>query len=284
MTSNPGKPITIYEVGGLVGQAFPLAFTPHNITAGFKVSGIYPFDRDIFGSDEFLSSYVTDREIPGNCSATSKKSSSTPQSDFGRAAEPAPSSSRLSAQYAPGLSESSGHAEPSVQSAQTLSLQSTTSSQCEPSLPITPRRQNNTTTIVTPTDIRPYPKAAPRKTAGGKKKGSTRILTDTPVKQALESEIQERLSSKKRKTDCKEKERTKKQLPKKKQCSRNNNAKVSVADADSCCICKAIYGSDDDVKQKEDWYKCKSCLKWAHESCGNVDPRYFECFNCWDSD
>jgi hypothetical protein len=51
-------------------------------------------------------------------------------------------------------------------------------------------------------------------TAGGKKKGSMRILTDTPVKQALESEIQERLSSKRRKTACKGTERTKKTVAK----------------------------------------------------------------------
>lgn len=38
---------------------------------GFEVSGIYPYNRDIFSEDDFLCSYVTDRpepskNIPGN--------------------------------------------------------------------------------------------------------------------------------------------------------------------------------------------------------------------------
>ncbi|KAG5896520.1 hypothetical protein JTB14_020493 [Gonioctena quinquepunctata] len=44
--------------------------------------------------------------------------------------------------------------------------------------------------------IKPYPKAAPRKTKGGRKKGKTRILTDTPEKNAMEMEHLERLARK----------------------------------------------------------------------------------------
>lgn len=36
---NAGKPATIYDVAEIVGQAFPLAFTPNNITHSFQVSG-----------------------------------------------------------------------------------------------------------------------------------------------------------------------------------------------------------------------------------------------------
>lgn len=32
---NQGKPVTIYEIAELVGKAYPLAFTPSNITKGF---------------------------------------------------------------------------------------------------------------------------------------------------------------------------------------------------------------------------------------------------------
>ncbi|KAG5885742.1 hypothetical protein JTB14_007849 [Gonioctena quinquepunctata] len=44
--------------------------------------------------------------------------------------------------------------------------------------------------------IRPHPKAAPRKTKGGRKKGKTRILTDTPEKNVMEMEHSERLAEK----------------------------------------------------------------------------------------
>ena len=62
MLSNPGKLITIYEVAQSLGKSYPRALKPENILAGFRVTGISPYDRNVFGDDEFLSSYVTDRE------------------------------------------------------------------------------------------------------------------------------------------------------------------------------------------------------------------------------
>uniref|UniRef100_A0A674APC7 Uncharacterized protein n=1 Tax=Salmo trutta TaxID=8032 RepID=A0A674APC7_SALTR len=51
--------------------------------------------------------------------------------------------------------------------------------------------------LLTPEDIRPYPKAGPRKPAyKGRKRRKTAILTDTPVKQAREMEKNKAKSSK----------------------------------------------------------------------------------------
>ncbi|KAI4456001.1 ubiquitin-conjugating enzyme e2 [Holotrichia oblita] len=58
MLNHPGKSISIYDVSTLVEQTFPLAFTPNNISARFKVSGICPF---IFEDHEFLPAEVTNR-------------------------------------------------------------------------------------------------------------------------------------------------------------------------------------------------------------------------------
>lgn len=56
--------ITIYDIAGLVGVAYPLAFTPANILKGFSVSGIEPFNSNVFTDQDFMSSYVTDRPLP----------------------------------------------------------------------------------------------------------------------------------------------------------------------------------------------------------------------------
>lgn len=56
--------ITIYDIAGLIGVAYPLAFTPANILKGFSVSGIEPFNSNIFTDQDFMSSYVTDRPLP----------------------------------------------------------------------------------------------------------------------------------------------------------------------------------------------------------------------------
>lgn len=61
---NPGKPVTIYDLGEIIGIAFQKAMTPLNITKSFAKCGIYPFDRLIFTDEDFLPSSVTDRPCP----------------------------------------------------------------------------------------------------------------------------------------------------------------------------------------------------------------------------
>ncbi|KAJ8960684.1 hypothetical protein NQ314_006042 [Rhamnusium bicolor] len=63
MVMNPGKTITIYEVAGLLGIAYTKAFTPTNIINGFRSTGIWPLNRNIFSGEDFLSSSVTDRPL-----------------------------------------------------------------------------------------------------------------------------------------------------------------------------------------------------------------------------
>ena len=48
MRTHPGRTVSIYEVAELVKQAFMPAMTPTNITSGFRATGIFPFNRNIF--------------------------------------------------------------------------------------------------------------------------------------------------------------------------------------------------------------------------------------------
>lgn len=52
MVHNAGKPVTIYDIAECFGQAFLRAFTPHNIQSGFRTTGIFPFNSEIFTEDE----------------------------------------------------------------------------------------------------------------------------------------------------------------------------------------------------------------------------------------
>ncbi|CAH1970304.1 unnamed protein product [Acanthoscelides obtectus] len=61
MLTNPGKTVTIYQIGQFVKEAYLSAFSPQNITQGFLKTGIYPLNSNIFSEEAFLSSYVTDR-------------------------------------------------------------------------------------------------------------------------------------------------------------------------------------------------------------------------------
>lgn len=68
MLQHPGKRITIHDVAELSRLPYLASFTPANIIAGFKNSGISPFNRDIFPASAFLPSFSTDRPIGKKCS------------------------------------------------------------------------------------------------------------------------------------------------------------------------------------------------------------------------
>jgi len=61
MRNNHGRPVSIYDIPLIVKQALPVAATMSNIQSGFRVSGIWPYNPDIFTDGEFLPSYITDR-------------------------------------------------------------------------------------------------------------------------------------------------------------------------------------------------------------------------------
>lgn len=137
---NAGKPITIYNVAQLAGDAYTRTVTPSNIIKGFKASRFVPLNENIFTENDFLPSAVTDRPMMQESEVANEVSS---------VMENVPSTSQV--------------------------LNS----------PINPV---NLPSTVLPEDVRPFPKAQPRKeTQKGRPKGKSRILTDTPEKQLLEA-------------------------------------------------------------------------------------------------
>lgn len=62
MTSHAGQTVTQYEVAGLFKVAFERAATLEKATNGFRSTGIYPFDNNVFTNDDFLPSEVTEHE------------------------------------------------------------------------------------------------------------------------------------------------------------------------------------------------------------------------------
>jgi DDE superfamily endonuclease len=76
MKNNPGKTMTIYDIPKIAKQPLERATSQTNILAGFRTTGISPFNRDIFKESDFQSAAVTDRdEVPNSSNAAL----STPQ-------------------------------------------------------------------------------------------------------------------------------------------------------------------------------------------------------------
>lgn len=54
MINNPGKTMTIYDLPGIVREAFPLAFTPNNIVHSFTKAGIWPCNEFVLAMTTLL--------------------------------------------------------------------------------------------------------------------------------------------------------------------------------------------------------------------------------------
>lgn len=53
MRSNQGQTASIHHNPGCVNEAFMSAMTPQNSSSGFRSTGIFPYNRDIFSDAEF---------------------------------------------------------------------------------------------------------------------------------------------------------------------------------------------------------------------------------------
>ncbi|KAK4879125.1 hypothetical protein RN001_007271 [Aquatica leii] len=87
--------------------------------------------------------------------------------------------------------------EPTVQPGTSSSQQKSTSNAMETSL--TTIQSTTSASSKSPEEVRLYPKAIPRKRKGGRNPGRTRILTDTPDKEAIEAEYNAREEKKRMK-------------------------------------------------------------------------------------
>ena len=88
MTSNPGKPLSIYEVAELSGHSFHKTFTIANITSFFRSSGIRPFNPEIFPNNAFLPALVIDIPLQLDEADSSTTPLTSESATFTNVAEP----------------------------------------------------------------------------------------------------------------------------------------------------------------------------------------------------
>ena len=178
---NAGKSMTIHHIPGLVAYAYPKAMTPSNITAGFKATGIYPFDRNIFGPEKFLPSLTIDKPPPGSTAGSvdiaGTSGNNQPIAGPSKEKEIVP--------------------EPSEAENDSMDQEHEANSP-QPRLD-----DSGEYMLLSPEEIRPFGKAAPNK-GPTRKKRKSEIYTDTPVKKALEAEAKANKQPK-RKLPCKAK-------------------------------------------------------------------------------
>ncbi|CAK6982579.1 PREDICTED: uncharacterized protein LOC106909301 [Scomber scombrus] len=139
MRMNPVKTMTIYDVPSLMRTALPTAASPSNIQAGFRCTGIWPFNPNIFQDHDFAPSQVTDRPDPASMASVVFHQDS------------------LATTAASTLLEMSS----APTAASNLPQTSSAASSSAPAEPFTK--------VSSPSTVRPFPKAGPRNTTGREK-------------------------------------------------------------------------------------------------------------------
>ena len=149
-----GQTMNIYDIPAVVNSAYIKAFTPSNITNGFRACGVVPYDKDIFPDSDYSSSYVSDRLEPASSFINQFElnvESNCPVSTIPDLFPPPPTDSLVS----------------SNADSSTANLQATVSS---------------SNPYISPVALLSFPKAAPRKTSRPSRSEKTRILTKTTEK------------------------------------------------------------------------------------------------------
>lgn len=206
MVSNPGRTVTIYNIPGFVSTIMSQAFSQSNILSGFRKTGIHPYNPDIFTDEDFLCSAVTDREMTGELQEQDVSSIASPSVPAELPPDVAtielPSTSTVQRQPEPSTSASvfmnettasrvnsplimtEEESERAIAMLRQSEEVASTSQDLDMTTVDCDSRQK--TKIVLPQLIRPFPKAAPRKSLRrGRQPGKTKILTKTPEKPDL---------------------------------------------------------------------------------------------------
>lgn len=201
LINNPGKAITIYQVGELFGNAFQRAATAQNAINGFKATGIYPYNPNVFPEELFKPAETTDRSLTEERSNTPIRivtdqntvavvSHPSPGLSITRTPSPQPGCSKArTPSPQPGCSIDRT---PSPQ----LRFSTTPSSQHLP--PIT-SDENIASLYYSPKDIMPLPKVGettvPKRNV---KRGKTMVLTSTPNYEDLKNNTTLKIPKKKK--------------------------------------------------------------------------------------
>lgn len=244
LSHHPGRVITQTEIAQLVNEAFKKAATLNNATSGFKVSGIWPIDRDIFSEEDFAAASVTDMIPAPNAQVLEEPMQ----------VDTAVTSSAIDATLTTSITTASSLCKPST-SEDTIPLSAI---QSLPKVTTQNRRKKGKKSIIAT--------GSPYELELEKKK----------------KEEEEKLAKKKARLNLKDKLQTKKTKTKTTKTTKNKTASIKRIENEEkdyfCPLCNEKYT----YPPAEDWIECSVCKIWWHEKCTSYEQGNFVCDTCVD--
>ena len=274
MRTNPGRRISEFEISAIFSTAYLKCASAEKIVSGFRVSGIWPFDDNMFTDDDFVAALLTEEPEPQpvheaeptdpvSCSSGSSGRAHGSVLRDAEPTDPVASSSGSSGRAQGSVlrdaeptdpvacsSGSSGRARGSV----LRDAEPTDPVACSSTQQIRSSRARDSQLL---TDLCVSPKAHARKRTRKAKKSE--ILTSSPMR----SQLEEKSVKKRAKKDT-----SKGSLPKnsKKMKTSASETPQNADDKTSCLVCGMQFRLS-----CEEWVQCAACSQWACVPCTDIE-------------
>lgn len=249
------RPVTPYDVVELFGRAYIKCQTAEIAANGFKIGGIYPFNRNIFTEADYIAA------------AADVSEDQNPQTSPNPLASPVAAFRRL---------ENFDEAQPGPSGIQSL----VTPSQISP-VPIVKKRTSNRgrkpakSAIISSSPYKKdlenaqFKKSGKAKTAQKKNvkgKGKKNVTKNTNERNITESESSDSNPAVYGNyTDSSD------------DIAMRNESAVPTDEDAECFFCNGKYSED---KRGEEWVKCLICEMWVHGDCGGYESGIYICDYC----
>lgn len=281
LINHPGSVVTVFQISQIFNESYMQACTPLNAINGFKKTGIFPYDPDVFTNIDFAAAEVTEQNEPQNDNAHEENDAAyEPNEDV---------TDENNVAY-----EQNGEANKKrIESNEQNDILPTTvmHSLASVSEPSTSRASSGFKIL--PNDIHPLPKMAQeQRSSKSRKSGGTIILTSTPYKdQLLEEQQKKEKQAEKKLLKNKNKLVEKKEKNKRPGVRKYGNNKrrkqdkideksleeSEVEDDTECLICTETFLQS---HSGEGWVQCSICYGWAHNECAGIDDNDCDPYCC----
>ncbi|XP_053593752.1 uncharacterized protein LOC128667486 [Microplitis demolitor] len=302
LSEHPGRVVTPEVLPMLFSNALNKAAKPETIINGFRKTGIYPMNPDIFDSKDFAPADTTNSNKPPEEQSLENLTQSLSdlcKTDFIEGPEPEqqPEQQQLEQQELRQQEPEKPELQQQLEEPVIIPIASTSTGKPSlrpPSRYFRPQiidessdeemeksltenitqtaasskatmRQNTSKFYVTPYDIKPLPSrdSPPKK----RRRGVTRILTSKQYR----DELEEKKNNQKIKNKIAEKVTNKNKAPKikKKKSSQKEDSDCH------CLYCNGLYS-----ESKESWIQCNNCKMWSHDSCASIEEDFSDEYTC----
>lgn len=263
LRTNPGRVVTLHQLSALFSAAFIRAASMPTAINGFRKTGVWPVDANVFSDADFLPSAATDIEELHRANNNTSPIPTTSNDELHRATNnTSPTPTTLKGDI------SVGEKTP----------EKTNIVPAFDAQPSTSQMNDSAFRLCSPTAIIPIPQTNQNIKRISRKKGKTVVLTSTPYKEELEQSLKTKNKKTPRQVAVKRKideddqggsKKTKDKGIKKTKVARQDDSDDSETSNGSdaeCLYCGDLYSTS-----SEGWIACATCLRWAHNSCAGLD-------------